>query len=128
MAKIKTKRRRHLISLTKEKMHLTVTRENPIDRTDPNPVGITADELVATVEGISLRRIRYTHPATADADEFLTSEFTRPPGVIAFRYLRRWDLEKVFDELKNKLGPSAPGPTPPSRNKCRHTSSASRTT
>ncbi len=109
-------------------MHLTVTRENPIDRTDPNPVGITADELVATVEGISLRRIRYTHPATADADEFLTSEFTRPPGVIAFRYLRRWDLEKVFDELKNKLGPSAPGPTPPSRNKCRHTSSASRTT
>ena len=94
----------YFISLTKEKMDLTVTRENPIDRTDPNNRGITADELVATVAGISLRRVRYTHPATGEDYEFLTSEFTLPPGVIAFVYLRRWDLEKVFDELKNKLG------------------------
>jgi hypothetical protein len=94
----------YLISLTKEKMNLTLTRENPIDRADRNNDGISADELVATVEGISLRRIRYTHPATGEDYEFLTSEFTLPPGVIAFLYLRRWDLEKVFDELKNKLG------------------------
>jgi hypothetical protein len=26
------------------------------------------------------------------------------PGVISFLSLRRWDLEKIFDELKNKLG------------------------
>ncbi len=45
-------------------MTLTFARENPIDRTDPNYVGLTTDELVATIEGISLRRIRYTHPAT----------------------------------------------------------------
>ena len=94
----------YFVSLTKEKMNLTVTRENPIDRTDPNHAGITADELVATSERIALRRIRYTHPATGGEYEFLTSEFTLPPGVIAFLYLRRWDLEKVFDELKNKLG------------------------
>lgn len=69
-----------LISLTKEKMNLTVTRETPIDRTDRNNDGITADELVATLEGISLRRIRYTPPATGEDDEFLTSEFTLPPA------------------------------------------------
>ncbi len=85
-------------------MNLTLTRENPIDRTAPNHAGITADELVATTDGIALRRIRYTHPATGERYEFLTSEFTLPPGVIAFLYLRRWDLEQVFDELKNKLG------------------------
>ena len=94
----------YFISLTKEKMNLTVTRENPIDRTDPNHAGITADELVATTTGIVLRRIRYTHPVTAVEYEFLTSEFTLPPGVIAFLYLRRWDIEKVFDDLKNKVG------------------------
>lgn len=94
----------YFVSLTKEKMDLRVTRQNALDQTDPNRAGITADELVATVAGIALRRIRYTHPATGEKYEFLTSEFTLPPGVIAFLYLRRWDLEKIFDELKNKLG------------------------
>ena len=27
-----------------------------------------------------------------------------PPGVLAGLYRRRWEVEKVFDELKNKLG------------------------
>ncbi|MHB1310037.1 MAG: transposase [Limisphaerales bacterium] len=26
-----------------------------------------------------------------------------PPGVLAELYRRRWELEKVFDEVKNKL-------------------------
>lgn len=94
----------YFISLTKAKMDLTVVRALPLDAQDPNAAGLTADELVETSQGITLRRIRYTHPATGEAYEFLTSEHTLPPGVIAFLYLRRWDLEKVFDELKNKLG------------------------
>lgn len=94
----------YFISLTKEKMDLTLSRTLPIDRQDPNQAGITADEIVETCKGILLRRIGYTHPATGVLYEFLTSEFTLPPGVIAFLYLRRWDLEKIFDELKNKLG------------------------
>lgn len=94
----------YFISLTKEKMDLTLSRTLPIDRQDPNQAGITADEIVETCKGVLLRRIGYTHPATGVLYEFLTSEFTLPPGVIAFLYLRRWDLEKIFDELKNKLG------------------------
>jgi len=85
-------------------MDLTVLRPLPLDPQDPNAAGLTADEIVETSQGLTLRRIRYTHPATGEAYEFLTSEFTLPPGLIAFLYLRRWDLEKVFDELKNKLG------------------------
>lgn len=94
----------YFISLTKEKMDLRVVRPLPLDPQDPNASGLTADEIVETSQGIVLRRIRYTHPATGETYEFLTSELTLPPGVIAFLYLRRWDLEKVFDELKNKLG------------------------
>jgi hypothetical protein len=94
----------YFISLTKENMKLEVIGQNPIDANDPNNAGITADELVATSQHVSVRRVRYTHPATGQPLEFITSEMTLPPGVIAFLYLRRWDLEKVFDELKNKLG------------------------
>ncbi len=94
----------YLISLTKEKMNLTLTRENSLDHTDPNHAGITADELVATTDGIALRRIRYTHRLPANGMNFSPANLLCPPGVIAFLYLRRWDLEKVFDEFKNKLG------------------------
>lgn len=93
----------YFVSLTKQKMDLSVTCPRALDRSEPNHAGITADELVTTVAGIALRRIRYTQPATGEEYEFLTSEFTLPPGVIVFLYLRRRDLEKVFDELKNKL-------------------------
>jgi len=34
---------------------------------------------------------------------FLTSEMKVRPGLIAFLYKLRWDVEKVFDELKNRF-------------------------
>jgi hypothetical protein len=94
----------YFVSLTKENMKLEVIGQNPIEPNDPNNAGIQADEVVATSQHVSVRRIRYTHPATAETFEFITNEPTLPPGLIAFLYLRRWDLEKVFDQLKNKLG------------------------
>jgi Transposase DDE domain len=93
----------YFISLTKENMKLEII-DNPIGPNGPSNAGIEADELVATSQHASVRRIRYTHPATGEQFEFITNELTLPPGLIAFLYLRRWDLEKVFDELKNKLG------------------------
>ena len=36
--------------------------------------------------------------------EFLSNEVDLPAGVIVELYRRRWEAEKVFDELKNKLG------------------------
>jgi Transposase DDE domain len=94
----------YFISLTKENMKLEVIGKNPIEPSDLNNAGIEADELVATSQHVLVRRIRYTHPATGETFEFITNELTLAPGLIAFLYLRRWDLEKVFDELKNKLG------------------------
>lgn len=51
-----------------------------------------------------MRIIASTDPATGQAYEFLTNEMDLPAGVIAELYRRRWDVEKVFDEIKNKLG------------------------
>ena len=42
-------------------------------------------------------------PVTGKAYSFLTTEMTLPPGLIALLYKLRWDVEKVFDEAKNKL-------------------------
>jgi hypothetical protein len=52
----------------------------------------------------SLRLIMYLDPLTGTVYEFLTSEPDLPPGVIVELYRRRWEAEKVFDEVKNKLG------------------------
>ncbi len=43
-------------------------------------------------------------PASGTEYAYLTNEMTLRPGLIAFLYKLRWDVEKVFDELKNKLG------------------------
>jgi len=48
-----------------------------------------------------LRRIRQRDPETEKVYTFITSEFTLPPGLVAFIYKLRWDAEKTFDQAKN---------------------------
>jgi hypothetical protein len=74
------------------------------DASDPRNRGVQEDMRVKTRDGHSLRLICYVDPITGKAYEFLTNEPDLPPGVLAELYRRRWDVEKVFDELKNKLG------------------------
>ena len=50
-----------------------------------------------------MRLIRYIAPRTGEEFEFITNEMVLSPGIIMELYHRRWDVEKVFDELKNKL-------------------------
>ena len=56
-----------------------------------------------TREGHLLRIISYTDPAAGESYEFLTNAMDLPAGVIVELYRRRWEAEKVFDEIKNKL-------------------------
>jgi len=74
------------------------------DRDDPRNTGVLADEYVSTSVGHMMRRIKYRDPETGREFSFMTSEFTVPPGLLAFIYKLRWDIEKSFDEKKNKLG------------------------
>ena len=60
--------------------------------------------LVATSHGVAVRRVTYRNPVDGELFEFLTNEFDLPPGLIAHLYRLRWDIEKTFDEFKNKLG------------------------
>ena len=74
------------------------------DRADPRNTGVLSDEYVSTSCAYMMRRITYRDPETGREFSFMTSEFTVPPGLLAFIYKLRWDIEKSFDEKKNKLG------------------------
>ena len=51
------------------------------------------------------RLVGFEHP-DGSSYEYLTNDMNLEPGVIAFLYLRRWDEEKYFDDIKNNLAGS----------------------
>jgi Transposase DDE domain len=98
----KTRHGIYFISRTKENMKLEVMGENTI-KADPINHGVVADDYVWTSQHMYVRRIRYQAPHNGETYEFITTEQTLEPGMIAWLYLRRWELEKVYDQFKNKL-------------------------
>jgi len=94
----------YFLSRMKENMVLEWQQSSDWDRSDPRNHGVQEDIRVRTRTGHPLRLICYLHPASGEAFEFLTNEMDLPPGVLVELYRQRWNVEKVFDELKNKLG------------------------
>lgn len=94
----------YFISRVKENMVFDCLESVPVDASDPRNAGVTEDRRVMTRDGHLLRIIFYTDPQTGDQYEFLTNEPDLPPGVIVELYRRRWETEKTFDGIKNKLG------------------------
>jgi hypothetical protein len=92
----------YFISRTKENMLREVIAENNFDAEDPFNGGVRHDQMILTSQGVSVRMITYEDPATGTTFEFITSDITLPPGIIAYLYLRRWDIEKTYDQFKNK--------------------------
>ena len=93
----------YIISREKENSKAEVIGLNDWDRGDPRNTGILSDELGGVFCGVMLRRVRYRDPVTGTVYSYMTNEMTLPPGLIAFLYKLRWDIEKVFDEKKSKL-------------------------
>ena len=59
--------------------------------------------MAETSKGFEIRQIIYINPADGVQYRYLTNEFTLPAWAIVLLYKHRWDIEKVFDELKTKL-------------------------
>jgi hypothetical protein len=94
----------YFLSRVKENMILEWEQSTGWDKIDPRNHGVFEDIRVQTRDGQALRMICYVDPISGKAFEFLTNEMDLPPGVLVELYRRRWNVEKVFDELKNKLG------------------------
>jgi len=93
----------YILTRMKENTNLLICGDREFDREDPRNVGIVSDQLGGTNSGDILRKIVYIEPTTGKTFVFLTTEMTLPPGLLAFIYKKRWDIEKVFDQFKNKL-------------------------
>ena len=50
-----------------------------------------------------MQRVVYKCPLSGETYSFVTSLTNVPPGLIAYLYKVRWDIEKIFDQVKNKL-------------------------
>jgi hypothetical protein len=94
----------YFLSRVKENMVFDWLESVPVDQSDSRNHGVTEDRRVMTREGLRLRIIYYTDPQTGEKYEFLTNEMDLPPGVVVELYRRRWEVEKTFDAIKNKLG------------------------
>lgn len=93
----------YIITREKENSAALTVGAVPVDKTDPRNIGVVADEFIGVSSGLMIRRVVYQDPATGKVFNFITNEMKLPPGLIAFLYKLRWDVEKVFDEKKNKL-------------------------
>ena len=94
----------YFLSRVKENMVFEWVEDRAWNQADARNHGVVLDWKVRSRQGHLLRLVMYQDPFTGEVYEFLTNEMDLPPGVIAELYRRRWDVEKVFDEVKNKLG------------------------
>lgn len=94
----------YFLSRVKENMVFDWLESVEWDRSDARHHGVSEDRRVMAEGGHKLRIIYYADPRGGESYEFLTHELDRPPGVLVELYRRRWEAEKVFDQIKNKLG------------------------
>jgi len=94
----------YFISREKANMDIQVIGLTPgFDKEDPRNEGVSADELVSPGSGGEmLRRVTYTD-AKGATYKYLTTEIKLSAWVIVLLFKQRWDIEKVFDEVKNKM-------------------------
>jgi len=94
----------YFLSRSKDLMKYTFYGEMDFDRGDPVNRGVLTDQLVTNASSqVLFRYIRYRCPKTGTEYEFITNHMKVRPGVLAWLYKRRWDIEKTYDTFKNKM-------------------------
>ena len=93
----------YFISREKKNMRPMVIGEMYYDKKDPINKGVQEFQIIGCAAGVMMHRVVYKCPISGDTYTFVTSLRTVPPGLIAYLYRSRWDIEKIFDEVKNKL-------------------------
>ena len=102
--KAKSQKGVYFATLEKSNSVTKFIREHTIiDYEDGRNEGVISDRMVETSKGFEVRQIVYINPADGVEYRYLTNEFTLPAWAIVLLYKHRWDIEKVFDELKTKL-------------------------
>ncbi len=93
----------YFISREKKNMAPMVIGEMYYDKKDPVNKGVQKFQIIGCAAGVIMHRVVFKCPITGDTFNFVTSLRDIPPGLIAYLYRTRWDIEKIFDDIKNKL-------------------------
>lgn len=91
----------YIITREKSNLSLMILGNLNFDRNDPVNANITADQQVSNGRGTMIRRIVYTDPLSGQTYKFITNVTNIAPGLIAYMYKVRWDIEKVFQQFKS---------------------------
>lgn len=94
----------YVITRAKRGLALDTVKKRVWERGDGRNRGVLADEEVRTSDGYRMRKIVVRNPEDGTIYVLLTNDMTLPPGVVSHLYRMRWNLEKVFDETRNRLG------------------------
>ena len=94
----------YFLSRPKENMVFEGGPALAFDAADPVNTGVVADELVAPATHMRhVRLVTFIDAVKGARWQILTNELTLPPGLLVQLYRMRWDIEKVYDQFKNKL-------------------------
>lgn len=104
---LKAKRNKGILLVTQLKSNMILMSKVPLDfdASDPINTGVTGFYMITfnNTAGHMLLT-EYTDPETGKSYSFITTLDRRVrPGVVAWLYKLRWNIEKVFDVLKNRL-------------------------
>jgi hypothetical protein len=93
----------YFLSRAKVNMVFEWVEDRAWAKSDARNNGVLSDWAVRSREGHLLRLVVYRDALSGEVYEFLSNEPDLIPGVLVELYRRRWEAEKVFDEVKNKL-------------------------
>ncbi len=94
----------YFLSVEKENSTAKICKNIGFDDSDEMNKGIMSNEVIDPSKGELLRRIAYQCPETGKTFVFITNlPHSIPPGVIAYLYKCRWNLEKTYNTFKHKL-------------------------
>ncbi len=93
----------YFLTLEKAKSAAEICSADLLDRTEPRNAGVISDHYVGTSNSVMLRRIVYTNPEDGVTYTYLTTDFTLPAYQLVLLYKHRWDIEKIFHQLKSKM-------------------------
>ena len=93
----------YFLTLEKSNSTAEVCSQDQLDRNEPRNAGVISDHLVGTSNGVMLRRIVYINPEDGVTYTYLTNDFTLPAYQLVLLYKHRWDIEKIFHQLKSKM-------------------------
>lgn len=89
----------------KSNLRYDITGEPEWDREAAENTGVVSDHWVGFGSAPAVTRlITVRDPETGEDIRIITNEMKLPPGIVAHLYRMRWNIEKVFDEVKNRLG------------------------